>query len=135
MVAETPKVLVVEDDRDFAESLLIALGTRNCQVEIAYTGEDAIRMFHERNFDIAFMDIKLPGKNGVQSLAEILDFAPQARIVMMTGFSEPSLLDQARRAGALDVLRKPFRMRDLLGYIDRLPSEGSPVSPPSSVAH
>jgi FixJ family two-component response regulator len=43
-----------------------------------------------------------------------------ARIVMMTGFSEPSLLDQARRNGALDVLRKPFRMKDLLGYIDRL---------------
>lgn len=114
------RVLVVEDDRDFAESLVIALGTRNCQVEIAYTGEDAIRIFHDRAFDIVFMDIKLPGKNGVQSLAEILDFAPQARIVMMTGFSEPSLLEQARRAGALDVLRKPFRMRDLLGFIDRL---------------
>ncbi|MHB8708423.1 MAG: response regulator [Desulfuromonadales bacterium] len=120
MSGESTRVLVVEDDRDFAESLVIALGTRNCQVEIAYTGEDAIRIFHDRAFDIVFMDIKLPGKNGVQSLAEILDFAPQARIVMMTGFSEPSLLEQARRAGALDVLRKPFRMRDLLGFIDRL---------------
>jgi DNA-binding response OmpR family regulator len=135
MAAEAPKVLVVEDDRDFAESLLIALGTRNCQVEVAYTGEDAIRMFHERSFDIAFMDIKLPGKNGVQSLTEILDFAPQARIVMMTGFSEPSLLDQARRAGAMDVLRKPFRMRDLLGYIDRLLSEGCPLPPSSPATH
>src|SRR5512145_2741180 len=74
MTVEAPRVLVVEDDRDFAESLLIALGTRNCQVEVAHTGEDAIRMFHEHCFDIAFMDIKLPGKNGVQSLAEILDF-------------------------------------------------------------
>ena len=120
MSGERIRVLVVEDDHDFAESLVIALGTRNCKVETAYTGEDAIRMFHDRAFDIVFMDIKLPGKNGVQSLAEILDFAPKARIVMMTGFSEPSLLEQARRAGALDVLRKPFRMRDLLGFIDRL---------------
>ena len=89
MSGDAPRVLVVEDDRDFAESLVIALGTRNCQVEIAYTGEDAVRMFHDGSFDIAFMDIKLPGKNGVQSLTEILEFAPQARIVMMTGFSEP----------------------------------------------
>lgn len=126
MLGDTPRVLVVEDDRDFAESLMIALGTRNCLVEIAYTGEDAVRMFHDGSFDIAFMDIKLPGKNGVQSLTEILEFAPQARIVMMTGFSEPSLLEEARRAGAIDVLRKPFRMRDLLGFIDRLQNGGQP---------
>lgn len=135
MSAEATRVLVVEDDRDFAESLVIALGTRNCQVKIVYTGEDAIRMFHEHSFDIAFMDIKLPGKNGVQSLAEILEFVPQARIVMMTGFSEPSLLEQARRTGAVDVLCKPFRMRDLLGFIDRLHSESRPVSPTAPVTH
>ncbi|TLM68457.1 MAG: response regulator [Deltaproteobacteria bacterium] len=128
MSPDITRVLVVEDDRDFAESLTIALGTRKCEVEIAYTGEDAIRMFHERAYDIAFMDIKLPGKNGVESLTEILAFAPRARIVMMTGYSEPALLDQARRAGAVDVLRKPFRMRDLLGFIDRL--QGGGTQPP-----
>lgn len=127
------RVLIVEDDRDFAESLVIALGTRPCEVETAYTGEDAIRLFRERRFDIAFMDIKLPGKNGVESLAEILAFTPQARVVMMTGFSEPALLEQARRTGAVDVLRKPFRMRDLLGYIDRLQSEGQ-LPPPRPLA-
>ena len=135
MSAESTRVLVVEDDRDFAESLVIALGTRNCQVKVAYTGEDAIRMFHEHSFDIAFMDIKLPGKNGVQSLAEILEFVPQARIVMMTGFSEPSLLEQARRTGAVDVLRKPFRMRELLGFIDRVHGESRPVLSPPPVTH
>ena len=131
MSGDVTKVLVVEDDRDFAESLVIALGTRNCQVEIAYSGEEAVRMFHDRSYDIAFMDIKLPGQNGVQSLAEILTFAPQARVVMMTGFSEPALLEQARRTGAVDVLRKPFRMRDLLGYIDRLQESGA-LSRPST---
>ena len=134
MPGEITKVLVVEDDRDFAESLVIALGTRNCRVELAHTGEEAIRMFHEQVFDIAFMDIKLPGKNGVQSLAEILDFAPQARIVMMTGFSESSLLEQARQTGAIDVLCKPFRMKELLGYIDRL-HNAEPVAPSSVATH
>ncbi len=120
MPEDATRVLVVEDDRDFAESLVIALGTRNCQVDIAHTGEEAIRLYQGNSYDIAFMDIKLPGKNGVQSLAEILDFAPQAKIVMMTGYSEPTLLEQARRTGAMDVLRKPFRMKDLLGFIDQL---------------
>lgn len=126
-MTESPRVLVVEDDRDFAESLVIALGTRKCQVEVAPTGEDALRLFARRGYDITFMDIKLPGKNGVQCLAEIRAFSPEAQVVMMTGYSDPALLEQARRAGAMDILRKPFRMRELLAYIDRL--SGDPASP------
>jgi DNA-binding response OmpR family regulator len=133
MTASATKVLVVEDDHDFAESLVIALGTRNCQVDIAHTGEEAVRMYRDHSYDIAFMDIKLPGKNGVQSLSEILEFAPQARVVMMTGFSEAAVLDQARRAGAIMVLRKPFRMRELLGIIDSLHNgELPPGYPPTT---
>jgi DNA-binding response OmpR family regulator len=130
-MVETPRVLVVEDDRDFAESLVIALGTRKCQVEVAPTGEDALRLHSNHGYDITFMDIKLPGKNGVQCLAEIRAFSPEAQVVMMTGYSEPALLEQARRAGAMDILRKPFRMRELLAYIDRL--QGDPAN--LSTAH
>lgn len=126
-MTEVPRVLLVEDDRDFAESLVIALGTRKCQVEVAPTGEDALRLFSDGCYDITFMDIKLPGKNGVQCLAEIRAVSPQAQVVMMTGYSEPALLEQARQAGAMDILRKPFRMRELLAYIDRL--QGEPADP------
>lgn len=128
MAEDLTKVLIVEDDPDFAESLVIALGIRKCNVDVARTGEDAIQMFHDNSYDIAFMDIKLPGKNGVQSLQEIIDFRPDARVVMMTGFSEASLLDQARRAGAIQVLRKPFRMRELLGIIDTLQTHPDQLS-------
>lgn len=132
MTASAPRVLIVEDDHDFAESLVIALGTRNCRVEVAHTGEEAIRRFRDGSYDIAFMDIKLPGKNGVQSLGEIRAFRPDAQVVMMTGFSEPALLDQARQAGAVQVLRKPFRMRELLGIIDRLRAGSLSPEAPSS---
>lgn len=125
MTVEMTKVLIVEDDPDFAESLTIALGVRNCHVDIARTGEEAIRKFRSFCYDIAFMDIKLPGKNGVESLAEIRDFCPSANIVMMTGFSEATLLDRARQAGAVDVLRKPFRLKDVFCYIDKLQHHAS----------
>jgi DNA-binding response OmpR family regulator len=125
MLNQTVKVLIVEDDPDFAESLMIALGVRDCDVDIARTGEEAIRKYRNLCYDIAFMDIKLPGKNGVESLAEIRSFCPAARIVMMTGFSEATLLETARQAGAIDILRKPFRLKEMFGYIDNL-KEGSP---------
>jgi DNA-binding response OmpR family regulator len=135
MLDNPTRVLVVEDDRDFAESLVIALGTRKCQVEIAGSGEEAVRKFRVNRYDIAFMDVKLPGMNGVQSLAEILAVAPGARVVMMTGFSEQSVLEQARRNGAMDVLLKPFRMHELLAFIDRLQGAPRPTAPGSPVAH
>lgn len=130
MADEGYRVLVVEDDRDFAGTLDLALKTRNCRVAIARSGEEAIRMFREQTFDIAFMDIRLPGMDGLQSLAEIIGVVPQARIVMMTGFSDPHLFEQARRAGAMDVLRKPFRIKAFLAYLDRLDT-GPPLSPGS----
>jgi DNA-binding response OmpR family regulator len=126
MTAKITNVLIVEDDPDFAESLMIALGVRNCHVDVARTGEEAIKKFRALCYDIAFMDIKLPGKNGVESLAEIRDFCPSAHVVMMTGFSEATLLDKARRAGAVDVLRKPFRLKEMFGHIDKLQHESPP---------
>jgi DNA-binding response OmpR family regulator len=126
MTAKITNVLIVEDDPYFAESLMIALGVRNCHVDVARTGEEAIKKFRALCYDIAFMDIKLPGKNGVESLAEIRDFCPSAHVVMMTGFSEATLLDKARRAGAVDVLRKPFRLKEMFGHIDKLQHESPP---------
>jgi DNA-binding response OmpR family regulator len=122
------KVLIVEDDPDFAESLMIALGVRNCHVDIARTGEEAIRKFHNLCYDIAFMDIKLPGMNGVESLTEIRNFCPTAHVVMMTGFSEAAVLDKARQAGAVDILRKPFRLKEMFGHIDKLQTDSSPTT-------
>jgi DNA-binding response OmpR family regulator len=122
---EAKNVLIVEDDPDFAESLMIALGVRNCNVDIARTGEEAIKKFRDLSYDIAFMDIKLPGKNGVESLAEIKNFCPAAKIVMMTGFSEAALLETALNAGAIDILRKPFRLKELFTFLDHL-DEGPP---------
>lgn len=119
MSKETTRILVVEDDPDFAESLVIALGVHGCEVDIARTGEEAVRKFRNNSYDIGFMDIKLPGQNGVDSLTEIRAFCPGAQVVMMTGYSESSLLEQARRAGAVDILRKPFRLKEMFRIIDR----------------
>lgn len=113
-------ILIVEDDRDFAESLVLAMSVRQCDADVAHTGQDAIAMYQAGEYDLVFMDIKLPGKNGVETLTEMRQIDPQAKIVMMTGFSEAALLDTARQSGAMDVLRKPFKMRQLFSYLDAL---------------
>ena len=114
------RVLVVDDDCGFVESLVITLGLRQCHVDVARTGAEAENMYDEADYDLVFMDVKLPGRSGIEVLEDIRAKHPEARIVVMTGFAEPALLDAARQAGALDVLRKPFKMRQLLAYLDAL---------------
>ncbi len=118
------KILVIDDDQDFAESLALVLEGRGYEVEVGHTGEEAIRKFRDNDFDIAFMDVKLPGKNGVESYMEIRKFKPDARVVMMTGYSVEQLLDKAVEKGAWGVLHKPLDMEKCLSMIEKIQPYG-----------
>lgn len=111
------KIFVVEDDMDFAEGLADTLELEGHEVEIAKSGEEAIARFQEEDFDMAFMDVKLPGKNGVESFLEIRALKPEARVMMMTGYSLPQLLDEAMDGGALGVLKKPFDLGLAIDFV------------------
>lgn len=118
------KILVIDDDQDFAESLALVLEGRGYEVEVGHTGEEAIRKFRDNDFDIAFIDVKLPGKNGVESYIEIRKFKPDARVVMMTGYSVEHLLDEAVENGAWGVLHKPLDMEKFLSMIEKIQPYG-----------
>jgi DNA-binding NtrC family response regulator len=114
------RILVVDDDRDFAESLADALELVGHNVMLAFSGEEATRIFSEHDFDITFMDVKLPGKTGVESFIEMRRIKPAARVIMMTGYSVPQLLEQAVENGAWDLLHKPLEMQNVLKMIEKI---------------
>jgi CheY-like chemotaxis protein len=118
------RIFVVDDDRDFGESLADVLRLSGHTVELAFSGEEAIERFQQNDFDLTLMDVRLPGMNGVESYLEIHKLKPHARVYMMTGYSVEQLLDQAVAHGARGVLRKPLDMRHLLALIDRIKPEG-----------
>ena len=118
------RVFIVDDDRDFAESLALLVEGRGYQVELAFCGEEAIAKFREQDFDITFMDVRLPGKNGTESFLEIRKFKPSARVVMMTGYSVEQLLEQAVDHGAWGVLNKPIDGRQVLELLERIKPDG-----------
>jgi DNA-binding NtrC family response regulator len=117
-------IFIVDDDRDFAESLADILSSVDHRVELAFDGESAIKIFREREFDITFMDVRLPNMNGVESFFEIRKINPQARVVMMTAYSVEQLLTQAIEHGAIGVLRKPFDMPQLLAMLEDVKPDG-----------
>jgi len=113
------RVLVVDDDWDFAETIEDILTGWGHDVTVAHDGEQAVRLFNERAFDLCFMDIKLPGANGVDCFLEIRRFRPRARVVLMTGYGVEDLLARAVAGGALAVLHKPVAVEDLLGAVEK----------------
>jgi two-component system, NtrC family, response regulator HydG len=118
------RILIVDDDRDHAESVAEILEMRGHRVEVSYTGEDAIERFCEADFDIVLMDVKLPGMNGVQTFFEFKRLRAHARVFLMTGYSVEQLVGQAVDNGALGVMRKPFSVADLLAAVENAKPRG-----------
>ncbi len=115
------RILVVDDDRDFAESLAEALHLDGHQVDVAFSGERAVEKFRLCDYDLTFLDVKLPGKSGVERFREMRTLRPPARVVLVTGFDVQPLTDEAVAQGAHAVLQKPLDMqslREMLGKIN-----------------
>src|SRR5215468_4197413 len=114
----TTRVLVVEDDTDLAESLAEVLSSNSCDVTIAAHGLEALERACARDFDIIFMDVRMPVMNGIDAFFAIRAVKPQARIVMMTGFRE-TFVERALQAGAEGPLHKPFSIDDMLALAEQ----------------
>ena len=118
------RVFVVDDDRDLAEGLAEVLRLAGHQVEVAFSGEEAVRIFREKDFDVSFMDVVMPGMNGVESFLAIRKIKPDAKVYMVTGYSVRQLLDQAIAHGALGILEKPVGIEEVLARVDEAKPEG-----------
>jgi DNA-binding response OmpR family regulator len=114
------RVLIVDDDRDHAESLADVLDMRGHEVEVCHTGEDAVAQFRSEDFDFVLLDIKLPGIDGLETFLQMKSIRPSARVMMMTGFSLEQVVAQAIEGGALGVLNKPFGAHQLLDVLAQI---------------
>ncbi len=119
------RVLIVDDDRDHAESLADVLEMRGHPVELAHSGEEAVERFRGAEFDLVLLDVKLPGINGVETFVELKRIRPTARVMMMTGYSLEQLIAQAIEGGALGVLYKPFAATQLLEALNQVTARGT----------
>lgn len=112
------KILVVDDNVDNADSMAELFELEGHNVTVAYNGEDAIEAYENEQFDLAFMDVMMPGKNGVESFLEIRKKSPAAKVYMMTGYSVDQLLQQAVEHGALGVFSKPVDLEKILRSVE-----------------
>lgn len=118
------RVLIVEDDADFATSLELALGLVDCEVVLASSAEDAYRIMETDDIQFGFFDVKLPGDDGITCFETIRKKKAGFAGILMTGFRDRETLQRARNAGIDEILLKPFRMADFMTLAKRYSTTG-----------
>lgn len=116
-------ILVVEDDKDFAEGLADYLRLNGHDVELAGSGEAGLARLAGKDFDLALLDIMLPGMSGADTLRSIRDTSPETAIIMMTGQRAEVHVEAARKLGAVEILQKPFDPARILDHLKKAKKE------------
>jgi len=117
-MAEKTRVLVVDDDISFAESLTDILNEKGYDAVAVNSGEEALEKIKESSFDVALMDIKMPVMDGLQTFKEIKRLKSSTTVIMMTAYSMDDLIHDALKEGAYDVLRKPLDIEQVIKRIE-----------------
>lgn len=117
---EKANVLVVDDQIGMLETFTDILEDRGFSVATAEDGFRAIEKVKRTAFDLIFMDIKMPGINGVQTFREIKKINPKASVIMMTAYSVEDLVKEAIEEGAYTVIYKPFDMDKVIQTIEKV---------------
>lgn len=112
-------VLLVDDERDYADLLAERLQARGFQVRTAYDGEEALRLAAGHELDVAVLDVNLPGIDGLCVLRELKRLKPQAEALMLTGQMDLATAIMGMKLGATDYLVKPVPIERLTEAILR----------------
>ena len=109
------RVLVVDDEEDFLETLVNRLNKRSIDTTGVQSGEDALALMEEKLFDVVILDIKMPGgMDGIETLREIKKMRPLTEVILLTGHGSMETSIDGMKLGAFDYLLKPVKLEDLL---------------------
>lgn len=119
LVPAIRRVLIVDDDQEFAQNLALALKTRDYVVRVAFDVEGAIARVTEQAPDVAILDIRLGPASGIDLIPILRARVPGIVCIMATAYAEADTAIQALRFGADDYLKKPFDPDEMLAVLDR----------------
>jgi len=108
------RILIVDDEENVALILQDGLERLpNCEITIATSGEQALRLFEQRPFDLLITDYKMPGADGMTLATRVRQLCPRTVIIMITAYGDETLREQAARASIQRVLDKPVGLAEV----------------------
>jgi two-component system, OmpR family, response regulator CpxR len=113
------RVLLVDDEIDFLDTLAQRLEARNLQVATASDGLQAVERLKEEEFDVVVLDMLMPGKDGIETLRDLKRIRPLVEVILLTGHATVESAIEGMREGAFYYLMKPADIKSLLENIAR----------------
>ncbi|MCA8974170.1 MAG: sigma-54-dependent Fis family transcriptional regulator [Planctomycetes bacterium] len=115
-----PRVLIVDDEDGVREGLRSMLQREGLHIETAGTAEEGVRRVEQKSFDIVFLDLNLPGADGLSMLGKLRRGNPPADVIVLTGYGTVANTVESMRKGACDVIEKPFSNDRILAVVRRV---------------
>jgi len=112
-------ILVVDDEADFRELMVKRLSRKGYGVSGAATGEEALALVQDRIFDVALVDLKMPGMDGLALLGHLRAVSPETEVIILTGHGTTETAVEAMKMGAYDYLTKPVDLQELQVLIEK----------------
>jgi DNA-binding NtrC family response regulator len=113
------RVLLVDDEEQFVQTLAERLQMRDYDVTTSMSGEDALEKVRGYNFDVVVLDVLMPGLDGIATLREIRNIKPLTEVIMLTGHGTVETAIDGMKLGAFDFLLKPTETEELVSKINK----------------
>ena len=112
-------LLIVDDDLEFRSGIARRLNRQGNTVREAENGNAALAVLHQHSFEVALLDLAMPGMNGLELLPRLKEIAPHCEVVMLTGEASVESAVSAIKLGAFDYIRKPCPFGELEQLLER----------------
>ena len=116
MSKEEIKILLVDDEKQFVDTLAERLAMRGFSARVAYDGPQALKAVEEPT-DVIVLDLRMPGMDGFEVLRSVKKSNPQVQVISLTGHGGDAEEQTAYRMGAYNFLKKPMDIDELLNSI------------------
>lgn len=103
-----PKILIVDDEQSITESMSMVLGSAGYHVDVCNNGQCAIQMALNYDYDLIFLDVKMPKMDGLEVLEKLMEINNELIVIIITGHGTIETAIEATRMGAYDFLQKPL---------------------------
>lgn len=113
------KVLLVDDEVEFAKALSERLRMRKYDAKALYKSEDVIATVQKDAPDVVLLDLRMPGMDGLEILKKIKQAEPSIEVIMLTGLGDLKSMEEGMNSGAFDYIVKPVDIEELIVKIEK----------------
>lgn len=117
------RILIIDDDAELRKTVSDVLNAAGYSTDMAVSGNEALEKIVSEKYDIALLDMMMPGRDGMDVLMDMRKLRPSTRVIMITAFATIENAVTSIKKGAHDYISKPFKIMDLINTVKRTVEE------------